>query len=174
MTFLKRKWSDFEKWSMGIFAVLIGAAIIALFSYEKPVSNHNISYLTGYDAAIALALANKGDDITRIKSKIDFRLTKLNVGKLEYPSEPNKDGGLMVAEFVNDLRGSLSAQDKALECAFLTGFAGFVETNTPGTFPSFDLKKSASCAGFPIRDDLGAKEYLLWLYRRTGEELEYQ
>ncbi|UWQ31966.1 hypothetical protein K3555_15425 [Leisingera sp. M527] len=80
---------------------------------------------------------------------------------LAYPRDPG-DGG-PVAAFANQVIGFLSATSKAQTCAFQLGFAGLVETNTPGTYPNFSIRETANCAGFPDMSTQSDTEYFIGL-----------
>ena len=158
MSFLSRDWTDAEKWGMGIVAALAVAGIIGLWNWNEPISKNDIALLVGYDSAFALALNNQGDDITKIRAEIDARLGLLDLEELSYPTDP-ADGG-PVAEFANQVIGSLSAVSKSQTCAFQLGFAGLVETNTPGTYPTFSIRETGKCAGFSDNTIMSDEQYL--------------
>jgi len=125
-------------------------------------------FVIGYDSAVALALSNSEIDATRMKSKINSHLRKLGIEKIAFPD----DSVQKVPDFINSLSGWISIDDKKFKCALQAGFAGLIEANTPGTIPNFNLRETAKCAGFPSKN-MDDKAYLTWLYRQSGDELEY-
>lgn len=157
-SFFKRDWTDAERWGMGIVAALVVAGFLAVFSFRTTSNQTDLALLAGYDAAFALAMNNQGDDITAIRSEIDARLRLLGMDDLRYPQEPGN--GEPVANFANQVIGFLSARSAEETCAFQLGFAGLVETNTPGTYSGFSIEETAVCAGFPEMPNLNSEEYL--------------
>lgn len=113
-----------------------------------PQAKH-MALVSGYDSARAQAFSNQGKDFSDLKRSIDLHLQQLGVSGLYYPNELGD--GEIVAQFVNAVTPQLREIDKKLESAFLLGFAGLVETNTPGMFPEFSVDLAASSAGFEPR-----------------------
>jgi len=158
MSFFKREWSDAEKWGMGIGSALLVTGLVALFSLRPAAVKTDIAFLAGYDSAYALALNNQGGDIAAKRSEINARLRLLGMDDITFPAVPGK--GKPVVAYANQVIGFLSARSAAERCAFQLGFAGLIETNTPGTYPSFSISETAQCAGFPTMPSLDEEEYL--------------
>lgn len=161
MGFLNREWTDAEKWGMGILSALIVAGFVVYFSGTPSQPKTAIALVAGHDTAFALAMNNQGDDITKIRAEIDARLKQLGIEGISYPQNPGN--GEPVAVFANQVIGFLSAHSAAQTCAFQLGFAGLVETNTPGTYPNFSIRETAKCAGFPDMPQQNDEEYFLGL-----------
>ena len=86
----------------------------------------------------------------------------MGLESLPYPDDDPGDGAA-VTTFANKVIGFLSANSKAQECAFQLGFAGLIETNSPGTYPNFSIRETAKCAGFLDNPQQSDKEYFLGL-----------
>jgi len=161
MNLLAREWTDAEKWGMRILSALVIAGLLAFFSRTPEQLQTPIALVAGYDSAFALAMNNQGDGITKIRAEINARIQQLGIEDVSYPADPGD--GQPVAQFTNTVIGILSAKSESETCAFQLGFAGLVETNTPGTYPDFSIRETARCAGFPNLNQQYDEEYFLGL-----------
>jgi len=159
---------------MGIASAILLAAIFGfwglIFSSDKEIHFEDIAILTGYDSAVGLALNNRRSDIENQSAIINGRLKALHIRDIEYPEDLGD--GSVVAKFVNSVSAQLLQQSVQLQCAFLVGFVGFVENNTPGKYPDFDLRIAASCAGFPAQPTLDDRQYLEVLISNAKQRLK--
>lgn len=167
MRFLKRDWTDAEKWGMGILSTLIVAGIVGLWAsidWSDPLPEKTkIALVAGYDSAVAYALNSLGEDTTRIRAEIDTRLDRLGIENVIYPAEPGEGDPPAVGVFAAQVIGILTPISEAQTCAFQLGFLGLMETNTPGTYPKFSIHSAANCAGFPRQKQQTDEQYLLEL-----------
>ncbi|MEP3048009.1 MAG: hypothetical protein ABJL55_19730 [Roseibium sp.] len=151
--------SDAEKWGMAILSVLLIAGLLAFYSQSPEQSKTSIALAPGYISAFALAMNNQGDDITKIRAEINTRIQQSGTEDVSYPVKPG-DGESSV-RFANTVIGILSAKSEAETCAFQLGFSGLMDTNTPGTYPGFSIRKTARCAGFPNMSHHYEEKYFL-------------
>ncbi len=120
-----------------------------------PTEARDRALLLGYDAAFALALDLQGKPTRQTVASINTHLKLLELDSIAFPASPA--GALRdaspAAQFAQSVAGALGARSTQHEAAFLLGWCGVIETNSPGMAPAgFSVRDQAKRAGF--RDSL--------------------
>lgn len=169
MGFLRRSWSDSEKWAMGIVSALLIAAFAALIggAGDEKRTPTNTALLLGYEGAYALAMTLQGASITKERALIDGYLNELGIQDIHYPADPAGDNGGVASQFAETVQGRLASRGSDVEAAFVLGWQGVISTNSRVEHRDFDMDNTASAANFPPRLDQQDIEYLQSLVDRA-------
>ncbi len=180
--FFNRPWTDLEKWLLGIVAALLisllmwGSKSISERYFNNPASADNSfkeqSILLGYNSALVLGLSNLGEKTTIQRAVIDELLKSLDFGDLSYPESPSEGSGAVAQNFVETVAGKLSVRNKDLANAFLFGWYGYINTNTRGVFPDFNIREAASQIGYRPPEKANDNEIYEFVLRSAQEPSE--
>jgi len=107
--------------------------------------------LLGYESALALAKSNVGQAFDFERASIEERIRLLGI-EVEFPEIPAgaDKSGTPTMQFVITVAAKLNAREKGLAEGFLLGWEGYIEQNSPGTFPDFDIDAAAARAGIEM------------------------
>jgi len=170
MKIIHRKWTDFEKWFMGIIGALIVAVLIAIFlNGNTPCRpTEEIALLLGYEAAFGLKKSVGGQDIENERGLVNGYLQSLNLNEIQYPVDPSMNQGKSANDFAQRVMGRLKPINDKSATAFFLGWQGVISLDTPSKRPpQFDVNALAVRAGFPNCEQKSEKDCLNWLAERA-------